>query len=155
MSGIGTLGEESDNPVEINAAAMVDVTLCLCAFFLCSFHYKQLEGKVETWLPKERRHDYGCWGAMDEVRIFMTWDAERQSTLRRVGNRAAVSTDAELLDILRQYPKDFKKAGRTQVPILIDATEAVPWLEIVHVVDLCRNENLSVIRFAAPVRSTP
>jgi len=145
------IGEESDNPVELNATAMVDVTLCLCAFFMCSFHYKQLEGKVETWLPKDCHHHYhGCGFVFDEVRIFMKWDAERQTTLRKVGNRGAVSTDAELIDILRQYQKDFKKAGRTQVPVLIEASEAVPWQDIVRVVDLCRNENLSSIQFAAP-----
>jgi biopolymer transport protein ExbD len=147
MSGI----EESDNPVEINAAAMVDITLCLFAFFICSTHFKQLEGQVETWLPKDRPHDHGCCGmVMDEVRLFMKWDAEEKTTLRKVGNRGAVSTDAELLGILRQIQKDYKTAGRAQVPILIDAGEAVPWKDVVHVVDLCKNENFSSIQFAAP-----
>ena len=54
MGGGGNIGEESDNPVEINVTAMVDVIFCLCIFFMCSFHFKQLEGKIETWLPKDR-----------------------------------------------------------------------------------------------------
>ena len=51
MGGSQNIGEASDNPVEINVTAMVDVIFCLCIFFMCSFHFKQLEGKIDTWLP--------------------------------------------------------------------------------------------------------
>ena len=54
MGAGGNIGEASDNPVEINVTAMVDVIFCLCIFFMCSFHFKQLEGKIDTWLPKDR-----------------------------------------------------------------------------------------------------
>jgi biopolymer transport protein ExbD len=146
------IGEESDNPVEINAAAMVDVTLCLCAFFMCSFQYKQLEGKVETWLPKMSPGFHGCCGVViDEVRVYLRWDADCGMTRRKVGNRGAVSGDSELLQILQQCRKDWAKAGRTEVPVLIDAGEAVPWQDIVHVVDLCRESKFPV-QFAAPIR---
>ena len=146
------IGEPSDNPVEINATAMIDVTLCLCAFFLCSFQYKQLEGKVETWLPKDRPSYHGCCGGViEEVRVTIRWDAESNTTRRKVGNRGAVSSDSELMTLLEQIRKDYKKAGRTRVPVLIDATEAVPWQDIVHVVDLCRKAQFPV-EFAAPIR---
>ena len=46
----GSAGE--DNPVALNVAPMVDIIFCLCIFFMCSFHFKQLEGKFESWLPK-------------------------------------------------------------------------------------------------------
>ncbi|KAF0241790.1 MAG: hypothetical protein FD180_4260 [Planctomycetota bacterium] len=47
----GSAGE--DNPVALNVAPMVDIIFCLCIFFMCSFHFKQLEGKFESWLPKK------------------------------------------------------------------------------------------------------
>jgi biopolymer transport protein ExbD len=152
MGGIGTMDEESDNPVEINATAMVDVTLCLCAFFMCTFQWKQLEGKVETWLPKDTPHYHaGCGAVIEELRVFMKWDPESNTIARKVGNRGAVSSDSELMDTLEVCRKDFKKAGRPRVPVLIDATESVPWQEIVHLVDLCRNAKFPV-EFAAPIR---
>lgn len=40
-----------DNPVGINVTAMVDIIFCLCLFFMCSMHFKQIEGKLESWLP--------------------------------------------------------------------------------------------------------
>jgi len=144
MSGSQNIGEESDNPVEINVTAMVDVIFCLCVFFMCSFHFKQLEGKVDAWIPKESRLGGGCGYVMDEVRIFMKWDAAEKKTIRKVGNRGAVSGDAELVTIIEQYRKDFEKAGRTEIPVFIDATEDVPWREIIHIVDLCKAERLSL-----------
>lgn len=151
--GDANIGEESDNPVEINATAMIDVTLCLCAFFMCSFHFKTLEGKVETWLPRECRHYHGgCGGVIAEARIFMKWDAEQKVTLRKVGNRGVVKDDAELVEILEQCRKDFEKAGRTRVPLIIDGTPDVPWQDVVHVVDLFKKHPVWSIEFAEPMQ---
>ena len=151
MGGGGAIGEESDNPVEINAIAMVDITLCLFAFFLCSFQTKQLEGKVETWIPKERHWHGGCGMVIEEMRVTIKWDAESNTIVRKVGNRGAVSSDSELMNTLNICRKEYQRIGRTRVPVLIDATEAVPWQDIVHVVDLCRNGQFPV-EFAAPIR---
>ena len=137
-------GEESDNPVEINVTAMVDVIFCLCVFFMCSFHFKQLEGKIDAWIPKESRVGGGCGIILGEIRIFMKWDAEQNKTLRKVGNRGAVANDAELVGIIEQYRKDFERAGRTEIPVLIDAAENVPWQDVLHIVDLCKAEKLSL-----------
>ena len=52
MAGGG--GEQGENPVAINVVPMVDVISCLCVFFMCSFKFKQLEGKFDSWLPRGR-----------------------------------------------------------------------------------------------------
>ena len=149
MGGGAAIGEDSDNPVEINVTAMVDVIFCLCVFFMCSFHFKQLEGKVDAWIPKERPMGGGCCHRIiDEVRIFMKWDADLKRTVRKIGNRGPVSTDAELLALIEQYRQDYKQAGRPEVPIIIDATENVPWQDVLRIVDLCNAEGLS-LRFTA------
>ena len=77
MGGGGNIGEESDNPVEINVTAMVDVIFCLCIFFMCSFHFKQLEGKIDTWLPKDRGVFQGQPEKviLEEIRVFMKWNS--------------------------------------------------------------------------------
>jgi len=51
MAG-ASIGDNEENPVAINVTAMVDVIFCLCVFFMCSLHFRQAEGKFETWLPK-------------------------------------------------------------------------------------------------------
>ena len=57
MAGTQNIGESSDNPVAVNVVAMVDVIFCLCIFFMCSFHFKQIEGKIDSHLPKDRGLD--------------------------------------------------------------------------------------------------
>src|SRR6185369_17701256 len=156
MGGGGNIGEESDNPVEINVTAMVDVIFCLCIFFMCSFHFKQLEGKIDTWLPKDRGVFQGQPEKviLEEIRVFMKWDPANGRTIRKVGNRGEVNTDEDLMNIVIQMTNDYKKAGKSEFPVLIDATPDVPWQDVIHVMDMCKKEKLERIEFAAPFWAT-
>jgi biopolymer transport protein ExbD len=42
------------------------------------------------------------------------------------------------------------KLGHFDVPLVIDATEDVPWQDVVHVMDLCKGEKIQKIHFASP-----
>ena len=50
MAGV-SVGESEENPVAINVTPLVDIIFCLCVFFMISFKFKQLEGKLgsPTW----------------------------------------------------------------------------------------------------------
>jgi biopolymer transport protein ExbD len=152
MAGGGNIGEASDNPVGINITAMVDIIFCLCLFFMCSLHFKQLEGKIDTWLPKDRGVFQGNPEriVLEEIRVFMKWDPGSGRTIRKVGNRGEVNNDGDLMQIILQMTNDYKKAGKTEFPVLIDATADVPWSEVIHVMDMCKREKLDRIEFAAP-----
>src|SRR6185295_3391609 len=124
MGGSQNIGEASDNPVEINVTAMVDVIFCLCIFFMCSFHFKQLEGKIDAWMPKEKGPnplERPITPVLEEIRVFMRWDFDRGTTVRKVAG-TAVTTDQELMDAIRVRKNDYERAGKTDFPILIDAT---------------------------------
>ena len=157
MGGSQNIGEESDNPVEINVTAMVDVIFCLCIFFMCSFHFKQLEGKVDAWLPKEKGPNAPTQPiivVLEEIRVFMRWDAQAGTTIRKVV-RTAVSSDAELMDAIRAMKGDYERAGKSLFPVIIDATPDVPWTDVVHVLDLCKADKLTSIEFAEPMQFIP
>lgn len=157
MGGSQNIGEESDNPVEINVTAMVDVIFCLCLFFMCSFHFKQLEGKMDAWMPKDKGPNQAVEEikiVLEEVRIFMRWDAAANATVRKVV-RTAVASDAELMDAVRAMKGDYERAGKSQFPVIIDATPDVPWQDVVHVLDLCKAEKLAKIEFAEPMQFRP
>jgi biopolymer transport protein ExbD len=155
MGGSQNIGEESDNPVEINVTAMVDVIFCLCIFFMCSFHFKQLEGKIDAWLPKG--HGNQTYNAppppviLEEIRVFMRWDPVRGVTSRKVGSTQAAD-DAALMDAIRVRKGDYERAGKNIFPIIIDATEDVPWSDVIKVVDLCKTDKLTSIEFAEPMQ---
>ena len=153
MGGSQNIGEESDNPVEINVTAMVDVIFCLCIFFMCSFHFKQLEGRVDAWLPKDKGPNAATEPIkpiLEEIRVFMRWDAERVVTVRKVVKNA-VSTDQELVSAVLAMKGDYERAGKSVFPVIIDATPDVPWQDVVHVLDLCKAQKLSMIELAGPM----
>ena len=151
MSGSQNIGESSDNPVEINVVAMVDVIFCLCLFFMCSMHFKQLEGKIDSWLPNRGSHPTPVDKVvLEEIRVFMKWDVTSGATIRKVGNRGVVGSDQELMQIVLSMKADYDKVGKSEFPVLIDATGDVPWSEVIHVMDLCKGENIKRIEFAAP-----
>lgn len=153
MGAGGNIGEESDNPVEINVTAMVDVIFCLCIFFMCSFHFKQLEGRIDAWMPTEKGPNAGTPPRiiLEEVRIFMRWEADRNVTTRKIGSQA-VGTDDDLIQAIRVRKDQYAQAGKSEVPAIIDATEAVPWQDVVHVLDLLKAQKLSPVEFAEPMQ---
>jgi biopolymer transport protein ExbD len=149
MAGTQNIGESSDNPVAINVTAMVDVIFCLCIFFMCSFHFKQLEGKIESWLPKDisinpnaAEKDF-----LEEIRVILLWDARAASTVRKVGNRPPVADDKELVKTILDMAEAHRKLGKKDFPVLIDADRDVPWEDVVKVMDLCKREKLERIEF--------
>jgi biopolymer transport protein ExbD len=151
VAGSSNIGEASDNPVGINVVPMVDVIFCLCLFFMCSLKFKQLEGKIETWLPKDRGVEQTPPEkiVLEEIRVFMRWVDGR--TVIKVGNRAAANNDLELMQTILQMSNDYKKLGKTEFPVLIDALGDVPWKDVIHVLDLCKKDKLERIEFAAPI----
>jgi biopolymer transport protein ExbD len=145
-------GSAEDNPVHLNVAPMVDIIFCLCIFFMCSFHFKQLEGKMESWLPKDK----GVFGdpvpnpILEEVRVFMKWDPATNQTLRKV-NAKPVGSDEELGGLLVDGITKFRQLNRPDTPVIIDAEPAVPWHEVIKVMDICKKNKLDKVELAAPM----
>ncbi len=150
MAGSQNVGESSDNPVAINVTAMVDVIFCLCIFFMCSFKFKQLEGKIESWLPKDLAVNPSLVDKtpLEEIRVVVAWEPGSGSTMRRIGNRPPVASDQELMQIILSMGEDYRKVGKNDFPVLIQAGRDVPWQDIVHIMDLCKNQGLERIEFS-------
>jgi biopolymer transport protein ExbD len=155
MAGVSTPGESSDNPVPINVTAMVDIIFCLCIFFMCSFHFRQLEGKMESWLPRDKGVNTTPVNnpLIEEVRIFLKFNPQASdastAVIRQVGPHR-VNTDDDLRARLREMVANFAKSGLSQVPVIIDSDPLVPWREVVNVLSVCRLEKLEKLEFAGP-----
>ncbi len=154
MAGTQNIGESSDNPVAINVTAMVDVIFCLCIFFMCSFHFKQLEGKIESWLPKDRGIFAGVAEKMikEEIRVVMRWDPSSNQTMRKIrgANYTWAADDPQLMQNALEVAEGYKASGTTTYPLVIEATPDVPWQEVIHVMDLCKQNGIERIEFGAP-----
>jgi len=157
MAGSQNIGEESDNPVGINVTAMVDVIFCLCLFFMCSFQFKQLEGKIESWLPKDAPGAAASAdkNVLEEIRIVMSYDGKSGATVRRVGNTAPASSDGELMKRVLSLGADYEKLGKKDFPVLLEAARDVAWKDVVHVMDLLKQAKLERIEFTGGARTAP
>lgn len=86
--------------------------------------------------------------SMKEIRIALFWNVETKSAVRRVGT-ALVKDDAELRAALKTRIASAVRNRSPRPRVVIDATKDLPWAEIVSVVDLCRDEQLEEVEFAA------
>lgn len=141
-----------DNPVGINVTALVDIIFCLCLFFMCSLKFRELDGQMDAWLPK----DVGiCDGGpidapRDEMRVLLsrnesTGEAQRLYDRRPISDDSA--GDAILRRLLHEDVRTFRERGILDCPLIIDAGERVPWSEVVAVMDMAKSEDIKRIEF--------
>ena len=138
---------EATNPLPMNVVPLIDVIFCLLLFFMCSFHFKSLEGKLEAWLPKDK----GMGGLVKgpetrDVRVSLDVDASRDVVVRHLG-RTEYPNDKDLAAALA---KTCVRDGsdREAPTLVIDAAGSVPWQSVVTVLDLARIERVPRVGFA-------
>ena len=141
--------DPNENPVGINVVPMVDVIFCLCIFFMCSMKFKELEGKFESWLPKDKGTSQPMDSStpIEEIRVALFWDDVNKVTTRQFGKNM-IRDDEQLQTLIRAAYADCVKLGRND-PVIIDGGELVPWREIVNVINLAKREKVEKIEFAA------
>ena len=139
-------GNAEDNPVAINVVPMVDVIFCLCVFFMCSMKFKQLEGKFDSWLPKNKGNS-GVAAEIAETRIALFWDQEKQVTHRQFGHRT-VESDAELESLIKSAHDDFVLKNKPDAPVIIDGDARVPWKDVIDIVNIAKKLKIDNIEFA-------
>ncbi|HET6204918.1 MAG TPA: biopolymer transporter ExbD [Planctomycetota bacterium] len=146
MAGGG--GEQGDNPVAINVVPMVDVIFCLCVFFMCSFKFKQLEGKFDSWLPKGKGVGPSpISDILEEIRVAIYWDPKTQTVTRRMRSNK-ITDDEQLKRLIGEAKADFVRLNKTDTPVIIDAESKVPWNEVVTVINLAKWNAIDKIEFA-------
>jgi biopolymer transport protein ExbD len=147
MAG-ASIGDQDDNPVAINVTPLIDVIFCLCVFFMCSFRFKQLEGKFDTWLPKNKGAEGMPVGSViEEVRVALFWNEKSEKVERKIGRRI-VPEDEELQKLIADAFADYKRLGKEEIGLTIDADKAVPWDAVVRVINLAKRVGVQKIEFA-------
>jgi biopolymer transport protein ExbD len=139
---------QEDNPVAINVVPMVDVIFCLCVFFMCSFKFKQIEGKFDTWLPKDKGAEGMPVGSIiEEVRVALLWDEVKGEVNRKIGTRLMPDDDV-LQGAIKSAKDDYQALKKTDPSFTIDADKRVPWHEVVTVMNLAKRVGIEKIEFA-------
>lgn len=142
-------GDQKENPVAINVVPMVDVIFCLCIFFMCSFKFKELEGKFESWLPKDKGADQPMpnEAIIQEIRIMLVYDAVNEVMVRQIGHNR-IDDDDRLGQLISEAHDDHVRLGKPDTPVIIDAGSTVPWKEVIRVMNIIKSKNIDKIEFA-------
>ena len=143
---------QEENPVAINVVPMVDVIFCLCVFFMCSMKFKEMEGKFQSWLPRDKGQSQPMDAPIEEIRVAMFWDEGTKTTIRQFGKTKVPPGDvgdAQLQELIKAAHADWERLGKPETPVIIDAGEMVPWKEVVNVINLAKKEKVQKFEFAA------
>ncbi|HEU4420568.1 MAG TPA: biopolymer transporter ExbD [Planctomycetota bacterium] len=142
--------DPNENPVSIQVVPMVDIIFCLCVFFMCSMKFKELEGKFESWLPKNKGQSQPMTmeTPIEEIRVALYYNEVDKTTTRKFG-ATVVRDDIQLQELIRDSYAGWLRLGKPETPAIVDAAEMVPWHEVVRVVNLAKREKIEKIEFAA------
>jgi biopolymer transport protein ExbD len=133
-----------NNPVDMNVVPMVDIIFCLCVFFMCSFQFKELEGRFEAWLPKDKGDGPAAREKPREMRVALLWDEQNARTVKQFGLRV-VRDEAELEALLSGEHADHVTLGRPETPLIVDGDARVPWDQVMGLVNL--SKRIGIARF--------
>ena len=148
MAG-AAMGDSEENPVNINITPLVDIIFCLCVFFMVSFKFKQLEGKFDAWLPKEKGFEgMPLKAVIEEIRVALFWDDVNLKVVRKYGTRFVPEND-QLQQLITESYTDFKRLNKPDVGLTIDADFRVPWESIIDVMNVGRKAGVTKVEFAA------
>jgi biopolymer transport protein ExbD len=151
-----------DDAVSLNVTPLIDIIFCLCIFFICSFHFKQLQGKLDSWLPKDKGNQGGgaTTATMDEIRIFIRRSSQGPTELAYGSRSVGILTgdagaDGAIFDnlenlIATQYD-EYRNAGKADASVIIDGEPQVPWKDVLTVLDRCKKRNIDKVEFAQPL----
>src|SRR5262245_56209261 len=131
MAGGGGGEASNDNPLPLNVVPLIDVIFCLLLFFMCSFHFKTLEGKMEAWLPTDKGEGapQPNKAALSEIRITLDWDATTSRTVRKFV-RTEYAVDQALAELMKREFDRHVAANEPNTPVIIQAAPQVPWAEV-------------------------
>ena len=138
-----------DDAVSLNVTPLIDIIFCLCIFFICSFHFKQLSGKLDSWLPQTHGNQNGpSSGLQEEIRVFVRQTAG--GTQLAFGSRICASAD-ELEELVKAGWDDLGAKGKKDSSVIVDAEPTVPWKDVLDVLDRCRKRGIDKVEFAQPL----
>ncbi|MEK7309834.1 MAG: biopolymer transporter ExbD [Planctomycetota bacterium] len=139
---------------ELNMTPMIDVIFQLMIFFMCSIHFKSLEGKLYAYMPMDKGPSGGNPPPIEEVRIRLAY-SESSPLMARV---KLGDIDFKDWNSLERHLKDLAPGlvmpdGLDIIPVKIDADSDVPAQAVVNVLNICKKAGVQKTEFAA--KSSP
>ncbi len=150
---------EEPTQEELPLTPMIDIIFQLVIFFMCAAHFKQIEGKLQSYLPnKGLSETISVDEFLPELRIRLVHREETVTAYlegRPLGRFSARPNRLESLssawDQIAQEAAPHYERNRRQnarAYLSIDADPKVPFQYVVSTLDACRRAGIEQIEFA-------
>lgn len=142
--------------MDIPMTPMIDVIFQLIIFFMCSIHFKSLEGKLYSYLPKDKGMNMTVVTdpILDEVRISLVYNEAKPPYLTelKIGQQGIPDWDTleKRLAVLWEEQRTAATDVDKIIPFKIDAqSPKIPMQSVVKVLDICKGIGILKVEFAA------
>lgn len=166
---MGKLADEFKDP-ELCFTSLIDIVFLLLIFFMCASRFKQVEMKLDAFLPQDEGQNPVPVQQLkkpEELSIFIKDDhAMRGSSdfnlkATRKAQYYLASRDASpVTDPMQLLPKLQALASNPEQEVLIalyneasDKDQLVPFFNVVKVLDLCKTAGITKVKFQAPAQT--
>ena len=132
--------------VKMEFTAMIDVVFLLLVFFMCTLKFKTLEGKLATYLPKDRGGEptFELPLPKEDIRVKLSQRGDQCLFAVRGRFGGVLPQDrGKLYDRIRRLREALPDS-----PAVIDVDPAVAHGHVVTVVDECLRAQVVEITFA-------
>ncbi|HLD36386.1 MAG TPA: biopolymer transporter ExbD [Planctomycetota bacterium] len=150
-------GKVEEASMESNMTPMIDVIFQLIIFFMCSIHFKSLEGKLYSYLPRDKGMSSTTVTdpILEEVRIKLAYSEDAPLLTRiKVGDREFKDWDA-LLSHMRSISESLVTPSGDVIPVKIDSDEMIPTQSVVNALNICKKAGVQKTEFAAKTSAPP
>ena len=143
MAG-GALGDHEDNEVisEINVTPLVDIMLCLLVIFMVTTSYVVADS-LKIDLPEASTGD-----STEPSTVMLTYTIDKETDEKKLYLNGDPSSEAKV----RAHIKSEIRAGKKDVQAVIAADKAISHGEVIHLIDLVKQEGVQ--KFALNIDST-
>lgn len=141
-----------DVNMELNMTPMIDVIFQLIIFFMCSIHFKSLEGKLYSYLPRDKgmSNTSVTDPILDEVRIKLAFSENSPLLTRiKVGDKDFASDWDSLFKHMQGLASSLITPSGDIIPVKIDTDEMIPVQAVVNALNICKKAGVQKTEFAA------
>ena len=144
-----------------NMTPMIDVVFQLLIFFMLSMHFKEVEGKLLSQLPKDKgthekqeKPNEECTIMVEQVEIGKVYRTDKQAGKAAANRAMYIELGKRTAELYQATPSS--KGGRDDAtkrpPVILDADSETPYEHIIGAVNACKNVGIDNVEFVGNPR---
>lgn len=126
---------------------MIDCIFQLLIFFMCSIKFKVIEGKLLSWLPKDKgSQNIPPPKLTEEISVRVTFDEKEKKLHYYLISREFPNVD-DLIKEVKGALELKKASGETDAAVKLGPARNVPMQPIIALLDACKLNNIDKVEF--------